>query len=62
MREIRFAIEFRGVEHGQIGEIPRPDHAATFQAEERGGVANAGDMGSTPWVGKIPWRRKWEEV
>jgi len=25
--------------------------------------ANAGDtrdVGSIPWVGKIPWRRKWE--
>ena len=22
--------------------------------------ANAGDMGSNPWVGKIPWRRAWQ--
>ena len=22
--------------------------------------ANAGDAGSTPWVRKIPWRRKWK--
>ena len=22
--------------------------------------ANAGDVGSDPWVGKIPWRRKWQ--
>ena len=21
---------------------------------------NAGDLGSTPWVRKIPWRRKWQ--
>ena len=21
---------------------------------------NAGDLGLTPWVGKIPWRRAWE--
>ena len=24
--------------------------------------ANAGDWVSTPWVGKIPWRRKWQHV
>ena len=22
--------------------------------------ANAGDTGFNPWVGKIPWRRKWQ--
>ena len=22
--------------------------------------ANAGDASSNPWVGKIPWRRKWQ--
>ena len=22
--------------------------------------ANAGDAGSNSWVGKIPWRRKWQ--
>ena len=22
--------------------------------------ANAGDMGSNPWVGRTPWRRKWQ--
>ena len=22
--------------------------------------ANAGDSGVRPWVGKIPWRRKWQ--
>ena len=22
--------------------------------------ANAGEAGSHPWVGKIPWRRKWQ--
>ena len=22
--------------------------------------ANAGDAGYNPWVGKIPWRRKWQ--
>ena len=22
--------------------------------------ANAGDLGSILWVGKIPWRRKWQ--
>ena len=23
-------------------------------------ACNAGDIGSIPWVGKIPWRRKWQ--
>ena len=23
-------------------------------------TASAGDAGSNPWVGKIPWRRKWQ--
>ena len=23
---------------------------------------NAGDLGSDPWVGKIPWRRKWQPI
>ena len=23
-------------------------------------ACNAGDSGSTPWVGKIPWKRKWQ--
>ena len=23
-------------------------------------LANAGDGGFDPWVGKIPWRRKWQ--
>ena len=23
-------------------------------------TCNAGDAGSIPWVGKIPWRRKWQ--
>jgi len=24
--------------------------------------ANAGDLGSNPWVRKIPWRRKWQPI
>ena len=23
---------------------------------------NAGDVGFDPWVGKIPWRRKWQPI
>ena len=23
-------------------------------------ACSAGDLGSIPWVGKIPWRRKWK--
>ena len=23
-------------------------------------ACNVGDPGFTPWVGKIPWRRKWQ--
>ena len=23
-------------------------------------AADAGDVGSIPWVGKIPWSRKWQ--
>ena len=23
-------------------------------------ACNAGDLGSTPWFGKIPWRRTWQ--
>ena len=23
-------------------------------------ACNVGDLGSNPWVGKIPWRRKWQ--
>ena len=23
---------------------------------------NAGDLGFDPWVGKIPWRRKWQPI
>ena len=25
-------------------------------------VYNVGDPGSIPWVGKIPWRRKWQST
>ena len=25
-------------------------------------VYNAGDLGFDPWVGKIPWRRKWQST
>ena len=24
--------------------------------------ANAGDLGVIPWIGKIPWRRKWQPI
>ena len=23
-------------------------------------ACNAGDLGLNPWVGKIPWKRKWQ--
>ena len=29
-------------------------------SEVKASARNAGDLGSTPWVGKIPWRRKWQ--
>ena len=40
-------------------------HRASFWGFPAGSVvnnppANAGDMGFDPWVGKIPWRRKWQ--
>ena len=25
-------------------------------------ACNVGDQGSDPWVGKIPWRRKWQPI
>ena len=25
-------------------------------------ACNAGDLGLTPWVGKMPWRRKWQLI
>jgi len=29
-------------------------------AQVKGSACNVGDLGSNPWVGKIPWRRKWQ--
>ena len=29
-------------------------------SDSKTSVSNAGDPGSIPWVGKIPWRRKWQ--
>ena len=29
-------------------------------SDSRESACNAGDPGSLPWVGKIPWRREWE--
>ena len=25
-------------------------------------ACNAGNRGSNPWIGKIPWRRKWQST
>ena len=29
-------------------------------SELKASACNVGDLGSIPWVGKIPWRRKWQ--
>ena len=29
-------------------------------SDSKASAHNAGDPGSIPWVGKIPWRRKWQ--
>ena len=29
-------------------------------SDGKASVYNVGDLGSKPWVGKIPWRRKWQ--
>ena len=29
-------------------------------SEDKASACNAGDLGFNPWVGKIPWRRKWQ--
>ena len=29
-------------------------------SEGKASACNAGDLGSYPWVGKIPWKRKWQ--
>ena len=31
-------------------------------SEVKASASNAGDPGSDPWVGKIPWRRKWQST
>ena len=30
--------------------------------DSKASAYNAGDPGSDPWVGKIPWRRKWQST
>ena len=32
---------------------------ASLGAQVKASASNAGDTGLIPWVGKIPWRRKW---
>ena len=29
-------------------------------SDDKASVYNVGDPGFDPWVGKIPWRRKWQ--
>ena len=29
-------------------------------SDSKESACNAGDPGSNPWTGKIPWRRKWQ--
>ena len=45
---------------GIITIVPTPD----FPGGSDGKVSayNAGDLGFDPWVGKIPWRRKWQPI
>ena len=31
-------------------------------SEGKASACNAGDLGFDPWVGKIPWRRKWQST
>ena len=31
-------------------------------SEVKASASNVGDPGSSPWVGKIPWRRKWQST
>ena len=28
--------------------------------DAKASACNAGDLGLIPWIGKIPWRRKWQ--
>ena len=35
-----------------------PKYAGSSAGKES--TCNAGDLGFSPWVGKIPWRRAWQ--
>ena len=35
-----------------------PKYAGSSAGKES--ACNAGDLGFSPWVGKIPWRRAWQ--
>ena len=35
-------------------------HGLSCGSEGKASAYNAGDLGSNPWVQKIPWRRKWQ--
>ena len=45
-----------------IVKVPNGSGASQVALVVKNPPANAGDIGdpgSTPWVGKIPWRRAW---
>jgi len=43
---------------------PSPAQRVLSGSDGKGSACNAGDRGSipgaNPWIGKIPWRRKWQ--
>ena len=51
------------------GELPDPGieyRSPTLDfpggSDGKASVYNAGDLGFNPWVGKVPWRRKWQST
>jgi len=37
-------------------------HGFPGGSEGKASACNVGDPGFNPWVGKIPWRRKWQSI
>ena len=51
------SIYIVGIQQEVVFSLSTPDSGGS---EVKASARNVGDLGSDPWVGKIPWRKKWQ--
>ena len=56
-RSILYLLSHKG---GPVKRVVSPKEGFPAGSDGKESACNAGDLGFSPWVGKILWRRKWQ--